>query len=219
MYRYLLLPVLATTALQANAEEPRRIINSELKRFFIEASIANNEHTLGMDGYDGDVEERETSFNFKAGYWFSEIISVAVGYQNFGEVEYSELNTSNAGVDFEFSGKGKAFTLSGIASTAQWKKPWRFYAELGLAKWDYTWDIKASSGFDSESAHLADDSGVDIWGGLGAGYAISDNLELNLSAQWFTMEPELTDTGEFIYDNDQADLQISRLALGLNYQF
>lgn len=218
-YQLSTLSLLTILSAPAFAEEPLRSVNDDNAKIFVEATIGQTEQELGLDGYSGDVSEKDTTLSFKAGYWVSDNIAISVGYTDLGDVEYKELSGSSNGINYSNSGEGKAFTVSGTFSTPLWQKPWRFYAELGLAKWSYTWKSTASNGVQSVSFDIADDDGVDIFGGLGLGYTVADGLEIVAGAEWYTMEPSMTEVGDGFYGVSKADLQVQRLKMGMNYRF
>lgn len=218
-YQLTTLSLLAVLSAPAFADEAMRSVNDENAKMFVEATIGQTEQELSLDGYSGDVSEKESTLSFKAGYWVSDNVAISLGYTDLGDVEYKDISGTVDGLDISNTGEGKAVTVSATFSTPLWQKPWRFYAELGLAKWNYTWETTVSNGFQSLSGKVADDDGIDFFGGLGLGYTMTDNLEFVAGAEWYTMEPEMTEAGENAYGVGKADLQIQRLKLGLNYRF
>ncbi|PCK00751.1 MAG: hypothetical protein COA42_23825, partial [Alteromonadaceae bacterium] len=113
-----------------------------------------------------------------------------------------------------------AFTASAIFSSRPFVNPWRFYGELGLFMWDYEWT--ADFIFDGEklgTEDVAKDNGFGIWGGFGAGFDITNQLELQLAAQWYVLEVDFEEYGEILFEESGTDIQITRLVVSLSYQF
>ena len=65
----------------------------------------------------------------------------------------------------------------------------------------------------------SDDSGIDIWGGLGCAYDITDQLEAKLGFEWYTFNPSFGDEAQAVFGKKEADVQINRMTAGLNFQF
>lgn len=217
-WKTLALFCLACTTQTVNAE-PMQPVNNDFYKTFVGVEYGSNEHVIGIDGYDGDLEEKASGLGLKGGYWVAESIAVALGYVDFSDAELSDLAYQDPnGYEKEFV-DGDAITASAILSSPTFNNPWRFYAELGLFKWNYAWDVKGTDLGRPYSISLADDSGINIWGGLGGAYDITDQLEVKLGFEWYTFNPSFEPVAEQFFGKKEADVQINRMTAGLNFQF
>lgn len=209
----LALPAFVTAA-------PLQQVNNDFNRFFIGADVASTKHTVGIDGYSGDLVEKDKTYNFKAGYWVSDFVAVAIGKVDFGSPELKDLKDYADSSNYaRHTVEGDAVTASAILSSPAYANPWRFYAELGLAKWNYSWTVAGKDYGESFSNSVVDDSGIDLFGGLGLAYDITSNLEVKAGMEWYTFNPKLDDLGQYVFEKKEIDTQIDRMIVGLNFQF
>ena len=141
----------------------------------------------------------ETSYSLGVGYDFNQTFGAELGYRNFGT---SERRDSFMGTDYKYETESSAFTLSGIAKLPVSDKV-NVYGRLGVGKivMDDTvnWSADGDTGHDSSS-----DSTYRVFGGIGASYAINEQISLRAEYSQFAR-----------WD----DFSLSSLTLGATYHF
>ena len=179
------------------------------------------------------VDDNDTSYNFAIGYEYNQYVSIELGYVDLGEISVNPANVDADGsagagvyygVPYSYTGtltgsldsakaESDGFTLGGVFSYPATKEL-SVYAKAG---W-YFWDADASASATINTGSLTvngttynpgdysdsyNDSGSDLYLGLGAEYDFSDTMAIR---------------GEYTrYDVSDVDIDSFGLALKVKF--
>ena len=124
--------------------------------------------TLGLANYDM-MDDSDIAFDLFAGFNINEILSIELGWVNFGEIE-------NAATTLETS----AFHAAMIGSLSL-QSDLNLYAKLGMTRWDADLTVGAVS---------VSDSGADVFFGGGIDYQVAANTSVRFSGDWYVLGDE-----------------------------
>lgn len=135
-------------------------------------SVYDNIHELASDR-DDVARQRITknAFGFAgvAGWTFPGNYSLEIGYTDFGDFEFEELNANGVDetkVDGNMTGKSLGMRYDWIGDG-----PMNMYGRVGVMRWETTWDT-VEAGRRSGS----DTDGTDFYVGVGGQYELIPNL-------------------------------------------
>ena len=136
--------------------------------------------SLGLASYDM-WDDSDITFNIFAGFNLNEILSVELGWINFGEVDksataFEAIALHKAGTILEAS----AFQAAMIGSFPL-SNDLNLYAKLGMTKWDADLATVVSS---------ASDSGADVFFGAGVDYQFAVSTSVRFSADLYALGDE-----------------------------
>ena len=180
--------------------------------FAVSADLGFNSHSFKIDaeeagiGYDESGTATAPALGFS--YKFMDNWSVQLQYADAGEADLFDAGGEGS---FTLSSDTTQLNVFGAYTTARSVGNWGFGARLGLSRWDTTFNMTASDGTQSETAEVGSDSGTALIGGISAFYAINDNFDVVVSADWTANEAEI--------EAVTADMQYSRYAIGAVYHF
>ncbi|WP_186435074.1 outer membrane beta-barrel protein [Rheinheimera sediminis] len=145
-------------------------------------------------------------------YQFSPNWSASLSYIDYGNADVFKFSDS-FGDDIIYHATLSADS-SGLGLHAQYMTDsvaghWSFGGRAGVVRWDT--DIKLAIEQTGAGGTVASDSGIAFSAGLVAAYSITEQLDITLSADFMRYSIEIED--------EKGDMDNSRLALGLKYQF
>lgn len=179
-----------------------------------DTSAGELEQALADRGYPSvvDLDDSDTGYRIYFGWQFHERISAEFGYANFGELSQSiSVSTTDpagflAALAEEQPLMSSGITL-GVASglnlnelgmeDSDFSRNFGFYGRAGL----YVWETEVE--YQSGTVTIAqDDSGTDLYFGLGARYALTEDFDVGLG-----------------YDYYGSETAVDMLNLSVNYRF
>ncbi|HAT40811.1 MAG TPA: hypothetical protein DCS87_03690 [Rheinheimera sp.] len=179
----------------------------------VTADIGYNSHGFKIDAADAGVGYDEsghaTAPAVGVSYSFTDNWSVQLQYADAGNADV--LTMSEESLSYTVSSDTNQINLFAAYSTERSVGGWGFGGRVGVSKWDTTFDWTASDGTQSETQELGNDSGTALIAGISTFYAINDNFDVVLSADWTknTAAIEMT----------EADMTYARYAVGVSYHF
>ena len=177
------------------------------------ADIGFNSHTFKIDaeeaGMGYDESGNATAPALGISYTFMDNWSVQLQYADAGEADL--FDAGGEGISLMVSSDTTQLNAFGAYTTARSVGNWGFGARLGVSRWDTTFNMTGSDGTQSETAEIGSDSGTALIAGISAFYAINDNFDIVVSADWTANEAEI--------EAVTADMQYSRYAVGAVYHF
>ena len=179
----------------------------------VTADIGYNSHGFKIDAADAGIGYDETGHAtapaLGVSYSFTDNWSVQFQYADAGNADLITLDDGEDSI--VVSGDTTQLNAFVAYSTARNVGGWGFGGRIGVSKWDTTFDMTMASGSQSESAEIGNDSGTAVIAGISGFYAINDNFDVVLSADWTknTAEIEMT----------EADMTYARYAVGVSYHF
>jgi OOP family OmpA-OmpF porin len=155
----------------------------------------------GMTSFDLDttgitnpsLDDSDSGFKIYGGFQFNKHLGAEVGYVDFGK---ASISGSLSGIPFTGNIDVTAFTFAGVG-TLPLNESFALFGKVGLWTWDATANVSALG-----SAGSADDSGTDVFFGVGARYNLNKNFALTLEVE--------------MYDSDDS---VTMTSLGVRYQF
>ena len=136
-----------------------------------------------------EMEDGGAGFSVYGGYRLDELLAVELSWMDLGDA-------SKGGKKVEVS----ALTAA-VVGTWPLRTDLAAFARLGLAGWDYE---------SSRGAGKEDDSGTDLWFGIGLDYDIGARSSVRFAGDLLFMEPELA--------AGQVDERIFFLSVGFVYR-
>ena len=124
--------------------------------------------SIGQASYS-DLDESDIGFKLFAGINLNELVSVELGWVDFGSVEYADVTID-----------ASAFYL-GVVGNFELQNDLSLYGKLGFSSWDV--DFKDDTVSES-------DSGSDITYGLGVNYQFSGHAGMQLSVDQYPLDGE-----------------------------
>lgn len=93
---------------------------------------------------------------------------------------------------------------------------WTYGASLGLISWSTELDLDTViPEFDiRETDKIVDDSGVALYGGVSAIYAMNENVDLTFGVTWFVY-----DLSGDVIDGETLDMQNTLISASATYRF
>lgn len=155
--------------------------------------------SLGGAGFAGSCDDRDTTWNFNAGYQFNRNAAVELGYVDFGNVTASG---TAGGAAVGASSSAKALELTGIAMFPV-AQAISLYGKAGIFRWN------ADASRSGPALLAASDRGNDFTFGLGAQYSFTRNIAALLEWQRYN-NVGVASAGE-------SDINVMRV--GLRYKF
>jgi hypothetical protein len=179
----------------------------------VTADLGFNSHTFKIDAEEAGIAYDEsgnaTAPALGISYTFMENWSVQLQYADAGEADL--FDAGGEGTSLILSSDTTQMNVFGVYSSTRSVGNWGFGARLGLSRWDTTFNMTGSNGTQSETSEVGSDSGTALIGGISAFYAINDNFDITVSADWTANEADIEDV--------TADMQYSRYAVGAVYHF
>lgn len=146
-------------------------------------------------------------------YQFDSNWSASLSYIDFGQPDVYEFSDSigddilyNATLSLDTTGLG----LQAQYMTDRTTGHWSFGGRAGLVRWDTDINVEVDGMMDANGT-VASDSGVAFSAGVIAAYAINDQLDLTLSADFMNYSMD--------FEDEEGDIDTSRLAAGVKYHF
>lgn len=131
---------------------------------------------VGQASYDVDIaDDSDTTFNISAGYMFHPSVGAEIGYRDLGEI-------SEAGAGVEVSG----FQLGAVGRFAVTPRI-SIVPRVGFYMWEADGTGLASGG---------SDDGADLYFGVGADFAVTQNVTVGLHFVRFDVDSEDVDVFE-----------------------
>lgn len=162
--------------------------------------------TQEVDGDDGD----DLSIGLRGIYSINANVGVELSYQNYGEADWTYNDSFGDTINEEVSSNSLNVGIKGVLPL---KNGFSLNARLGIALWNIDFDATDSS-LPGET-FSGDDSGNDIYYGVGGQYTINEKaiigIEYTLSE--FGAKPD----GDL--KGISADLELSTLALTAGVKF
>jgi OOP family OmpA-OmpF porin len=140
------------------------------------------------------VDDSDTGFKIYGGFQFNKHLGAEVGYVDFGKVGFSG---SAFGIPVTGDTGLTAFTIAGVG-TLPLNESFALFGKVGLWSWSATGS--ATAGGVSVSA---DDSGSDVFYGVGARYNLNKNWGLTLELENY----------------DSSDDSVMLTSFGVRYKF
>lgn len=180
----------------------------------VEAGVGHQK----VDVSGGYETESGNSFapSIAGAYNFNSNWSVVAQYTDYGETDLFTIpmyvlgQSVNVGVSAETTGA----SLVAQYMSGRMVDSWNYGVKLGLMSWDTKMFVKAQAGGNSARESFADDNGTAIYGGLLGSYALNENVDITVNADWFVSDVE----GELV-DGETTELLRGRYSLGVNYHF
>ena len=89
--------------------------------------------------------------------------------------------------------------------------PWELSAEIGLARWDLEETFSYNSIVYGTGSETESDTGISIYGGIGARIQVSENFGVGLNILWYVIEADIFD--------EKTDVQVDAMTLNGVYRF
>jgi OOP family OmpA-OmpF porin len=140
------------------------------------------------------VDDSDTGFKIFGGFQFNKHLGAEIGYVDFGKVGFSG---SALGIPVTGDTGVTAYTIAGVG-TLPLNESFALFGKVGMFSW--TAKGNASAGGVSISA---DDSGSDVFYGIGARYNMNKNWGLTLELEQY----------------DSSDDSVMLTSLGVRYKF
>ncbi len=176
---------------------------------------------IAVDAEGGYQEESDTTTSPALGlsYQFNDNISVIAQYTNYGSADLitTPVYIGTTPFDLTIEAETTAISVVGQYMVPLATPGWSIGARLGAISWESEFNLKASSSQISLNEQLGDDSGTSLTGGILAEYAMSEQLSMTISADWFVNK--IKNAIDFTDDGAKLDMQYGRYALGLKYAF
>ncbi|PCK05585.1 MAG: hypothetical protein COA42_18135 [Alteromonadaceae bacterium] len=180
---------------------------------FALASSANAGFYLGakVGSVDVDIDvdpnidaDSDIGYNLNVGYQFTKYFGIEAAYVDLGEHDYNQAITSSFSVEGNVAVRG--MDVSAIA-TLPLSEQFSLYGRVGYYLWEADINFRTIGsipGLSSLSSSTNDDGG-DISFGVGASYAVSEKVDLQLG---FTR-----------YAADDIDIDADLIGLGVKFSF
>lgn len=179
----------------------------------VSADLGYNSHGFKIDdpevGVGYDETGNATAPAVGVSYNITDNWSVQLQYADAGNADILEIG-DEAG-SMTVSGDTTHINLFGAYSTQRTVGSFGFGGRVGLSKWDTTFDLTLTDGTASETGEIGSDSGTSVIAGVTAFYALNDNFDIILSADWTANEAAIEQT--------TADMTYYRYAVGVSYHF
>ena len=186
---------------------------------FAGADIGVTRDNLALDSVSGDYDTYSNGGSFNVGYWINQHVAIKLGYIDFGSADLSDLNYYDSNISVENSVEAKGFLMGVVLSSPVSDGPFRYFSEIGLHRIHSIWSLDVKQGDTTFRVNAIDSTSIDVWFGIGFAYAVFDHLEATFAADWYMMNPKLTDAAQYATSASKADVRLNRYSLGLNYQF
>ncbi len=177
-------------------------------KFYMGLGLGKTSTDTGVKAATGTakLDEDDAGYKLYGGVQLNKYLSIEGFYADLGDATLS----GNNGDTFAYKGTTYTFTASGkigISATSigiapvvgydvnDWFRP---FAKVGLHRWKMDANVATNAG----SASLAA-SGTDFMAGLGADFAVTDNISIRAEAERFSM--------------DISDVDL--LSVGVSYRF
>lgn len=179
------------------------LANSASAEFYVGAKVGSTDIDVDVDGLNAD---RDIGYNLNVGYQFNKHFGLEVAYVDlgghdldFGDIDEAVVDSLN--VNSELSADGFDISLVG---TLPLSEAFDLYGKVGYFTWESDLNVSVSSSLIDESfSDTTSIDGNDISFAVGAAYALTDELDVNL---------------EFSrYDLDGADADF--IGLGVKFSF
>ncbi|MBT0585632.1 outer membrane beta-barrel protein [Alteromonas oceanisediminis] len=172
-----------------------------------EGDIAQGAQDLGFNVFDIDVDDGRVGGKFAVGTALSENWMVEVGYTDLGEVSAAfSAETNNPDGFFDLTSALHPTSAQGFTASVLYQflrqEDWYLHARAGAYFWNGDFD-SLDVFADTSVNNFSDDSGTDLYVGLGANIVLDDDIQLVL--EW----------ERFMFENDDVDL----FSFGVSYQF
>jgi len=161
---------------------------------------------FGGRGTGGD----DTSFGIRGAYNLNKNVAFELGYMNHGETDDTYISMFGDTINDKIS--STAFNL-GVKGVIPFESSFSIHARLGLSFWDVELE-ETNSAFPGETFE-GDDSGNDLYYGIGAQYAI--NEKFTIGAEYTLSEYGIRPGGDFRGFNGDIDVKTLALSAGLNF--
>ena len=174
--------------------------------FSIEAIVGNAYQELDFGG--GETPEGDDiSVGLRAAYSFNENVAVEFAYFDYGIAEDNYVDSFGDDIHDELKSSSMNLGLKGSIPLAS---NMSVFGRFGFARWD--WEItETDSSFPGEEFN-GDDSGTDLYYGVGMDFKLSEQVKLGAEFTYLEMD---IDAG----DNSSVDNEVRNFAIFVGYNF
>ena len=158
----------------------------------------------------GDVEGDDTSIGIRGGYSINENVTLELSYNNYGEIDKSYIDEYGDYINDKVSTTSMNF---GVKGSIPLNNGLSIYARIGLSLWDV--EFEETDSFYPGETFKGDDSGNDIYYGLGLQYQINDKAFIG--AEYTLSEYGVKLGGDFQGLDADVDIKTFALSIGLNF--
>lgn len=163
-----------------------------------------------LQGNFGDRAGDDTSFGIRGSYKLNKNIGFELSYIDHGEADVTFIDEFGDTINDQTS--STAFNL-GVKGIIPLENGFSFHARLGMSFWDVELE-ETDSSFPGET-FKGDDSGSDLYYGIGGQYAINSKFTLGL--EYTVSEYGVKPSGDLT--GLDADLEVKTLALTAGFNF
>jgi OOP family OmpA-OmpF porin len=188
---------LTTLTAQALAEQP----------LTVELLVGQAKQTTEFSNPSSQpLDADDISYGVRGSYRINKNLAAELSYQNFGDAEDKYLDSFGDTITDVSSVTALSLGFKGIAPL---NDLFSLVGRVGLSKWDF--DVTETDSGSPGFKYKGNDSGSDIYFGLGAEYRITEKSILGLEYSLTNIDLDV--------DGVKAEHEITNLSLSLGYNF
>ncbi|MFL0800515.1 MAG: outer membrane beta-barrel protein [Agarilytica sp.] len=196
MKKYILGAVLSLSALPAVSESN---MSGEL-------ILGSAKQTLEVSGFPS-VSESDTSIGLRGAFSLNDYISFELAYFNYGEAKDSYVDSFGDNIDEVM--KSTAVNL-GAKASIPFESGFSIDGRIGLASWSLDYEYYDSF-FGEGLVAKADDSGTDLYYGVGVSYKIGESAMIGAEYTVSSMDASLFDVS--------VDHEVKNMSISAGFRF